>query len=373
MKQPRESSTPRREASSSEGASQFLYERIYLELKEEIHSGVYAAGDWFPPERALKERFGTTHLTVRNALAKLVQEGYIERHSGKGTIVIYMKGRRGTSRPPLRFSHAQLLAADLDDATAALAESIDAQLKRIGLTLHVALHRDDPQLERRLYASAVESRALVILRPADSPDSIAGRDADLGDSILIGTNPSLGGGPLFLLDVAVGCRDAVRHLADLGYRDIAFVAQPKEEAARLREGWEVEQAARGIDVDPGLILTSADGVGPAAGATAALLARRPSCRAFLCGSDRIAAGVASALRKAGIKPGTDAAVVGFGDTALAEALGMTSIDPRLDSIGELLMGMVADGMRRGKLQPDVHRILPRLVCRDSTGRPRSST
>ena len=50
----------------------YLYEQIYSTLKDEILSGTYRKGDWFPPERVLKERFGTTHLTVRNALAKLL-------------------------------------------------------------------------------------------------------------------------------------------------------------------------------------------------------------------------------------------------------------------------------------------------------------
>ncbi|MFZ4618183.1 MAG: GntR family transcriptional regulator, partial [Rectinemataceae bacterium] len=76
-----------------EPPNQYLYEKIYGELKKEILSGTYARGDWFPPERALKDRFGTTHLTVRNALAKLVLEGYIERYSGKGTSVIYAPGQ----------------------------------------------------------------------------------------------------------------------------------------------------------------------------------------------------------------------------------------------------------------------------------------
>jgi DNA-binding GntR family transcriptional regulator len=46
--------------------------------------------------------FATTHLTVRNALAKLVQEGYIERFSGKGTLVIYSRSGLESNRPALR-------------------------------------------------------------------------------------------------------------------------------------------------------------------------------------------------------------------------------------------------------------------------------
>ena len=86
--------------------NRYLYEKIYAELKEEILSGKYKKGDWFPPERVLKNRFNTTHLTVRNALAKLVLDGYIERYSGKGTVVLYSRGRPSETRRQLRFTRA---------------------------------------------------------------------------------------------------------------------------------------------------------------------------------------------------------------------------------------------------------------------------
>jgi DNA-binding GntR family transcriptional regulator len=100
--------------------ARYLYEQIYNELKEEIHSGKYRKGDWFPPERVLKDRFNTTHLTVRNALAKLVLEGYIERYSGKGTLVIYARERSAPPRRSLKFSLAHVILSDLDDANAFL-------------------------------------------------------------------------------------------------------------------------------------------------------------------------------------------------------------------------------------------------------------
>jgi DNA-binding FadR family transcriptional regulator len=83
------------------GTRSFLYTRIYEELEAEIRSGKYRKGDRFPPERQLKQRFNTTHLTVRNALSRLVLEGYIERYSGKGTLVIYDPDRREAPRRTL--------------------------------------------------------------------------------------------------------------------------------------------------------------------------------------------------------------------------------------------------------------------------------
>ena len=78
------------EKSEKKGA--YLYLTIYEALKESIVSGKYRKGDTFPPERLLKDQYGTTHVTVRNALSLLVEEGYIERYSGKGTVVVYSGG-----------------------------------------------------------------------------------------------------------------------------------------------------------------------------------------------------------------------------------------------------------------------------------------
>jgi GntR family transcriptional regulator, arabinose operon transcriptional repressor len=351
-----------------ENPNNFLYKKIYLELKREILSGSFATGDWFPPERALKERFGTTHLTVRNALAKLVQEGYIERYSGKGTIVIYSGGRRPGPRPSLRFGRAHLIIAEPDAAGSALALSLEERLRRIGLPLYVALHRGDPAIERSLFAAAAESRALVILHPAASAGSLLDSGAELPNTILVGSARGAVPCAHIEIDVAGGAREAVRRLIDLGHREIALLSQPGAEGDGLREGWESELASSGIGADPELQSTCADGVDIAALAARAVLARRPDCRSFLCGSDQIAAGVMRALKESGLAIGGDASVVGYGNTPLSEALDLSSLDPQLGSLGELIMATVLDGMRRGKLPADSHLIKPRFVGRASCGR-----
>jgi DNA-binding LacI/PurR family transcriptional regulator/DNA-binding transcriptional regulator YhcF (GntR family) len=351
-----------------EGPSDFLYKRIYFELKKEILSGVYAKGAWFPPERTLKERFGTTHLTVRNALSKLVQEGYIERHSGKGTIVIYSGDRVPDPRPPLRFNQVRLLIAEPDEAGSALMLSLEERLRRIQLPLHTSLHRGSPALERSLFEGAVESGALVILRPVDSPDSLLNSGIAVPNTILVRTGRGAAPCVQFQIDLAEGAREAVRHLIDLGHREIALLSQPGSESDALREGFESEERAEGVEVDPELQTTCPGSVNSAALAASAILTRRPNCRAFFCGSDAIAAGVARALKESGLRIGVDASVIGYGNTPLAEALDLSSIDPRFGELGELIAAAIVDGMRRGTLLKDAHRIAPRLVGRASCWR-----
>ncbi|WP_408011090.1 GntR family transcriptional regulator [Pseudalkalibacillus sp. A8] len=65
-----------------------LYLQIKEILKDRILHGVYAINKNIPSEPQLEEEFNVSKITVRNAIKELVQEGYLEKRSGKGTKVI---------------------------------------------------------------------------------------------------------------------------------------------------------------------------------------------------------------------------------------------------------------------------------------------
>lgn len=67
------------------------YLAIYEELKQEIINGEYPVGDLFPAEPDLQKRFNVSRITVRNAVKLLVDEGYVQRIHGVGTIVLSRK------------------------------------------------------------------------------------------------------------------------------------------------------------------------------------------------------------------------------------------------------------------------------------------
>lgn len=65
-----------------------LYLQIKNILKDRISHGVYALDDNIPAEPQLEKEFEVSKITIRNAINELVQEGYLEKKSGKGTKVI---------------------------------------------------------------------------------------------------------------------------------------------------------------------------------------------------------------------------------------------------------------------------------------------
>jgi len=63
------------------------YRQVFETLSHEILSGKYPAGQKFPSEAALVQRFGTSRITVGRALRELSQRGMVERVAGSGTFV----------------------------------------------------------------------------------------------------------------------------------------------------------------------------------------------------------------------------------------------------------------------------------------------
>ena len=63
--------------------------RVAHVLAEEIRTGVHADGSKLPGEHALRERFGVSRTTVRQALSVLGEQGLIETHAGIGSIVTF--------------------------------------------------------------------------------------------------------------------------------------------------------------------------------------------------------------------------------------------------------------------------------------------
>ncbi len=62
--------------------------RIYLELKEQIENKKYKANSILPSENELARKYNVSRETIRKALLLLLENGYIHKIQGKGSIVL---------------------------------------------------------------------------------------------------------------------------------------------------------------------------------------------------------------------------------------------------------------------------------------------
>lgn len=81
-----------------------LYQQLENILRSEIERGERAAGTRIPTENELSEQYNVSRVTVRKALARLSELGYLERKTGKGTFVAEKKLQRGISAGAVSFT-----------------------------------------------------------------------------------------------------------------------------------------------------------------------------------------------------------------------------------------------------------------------------
>jgi DNA-binding LacI/PurR family transcriptional regulator len=133
------------------------------------------------------------------------------------------------------------------------------------------------------------------------------------------------------VDNAAGTAAATRHLLETGHRRIGFLGWPAGSGVgdARRAGWAATMAEAGSPIDD-LEAAAEDGVD--SGASAA--ARLTDVTAVVCASDSLALGALRAL------PGR--AIVGFDDTAVAQAVGLTSVSQPLAEAAARCMGLLAE-------------------------------
>ncbi|WP_395638174.1 LacI family DNA-binding transcriptional regulator [Pseudolysinimonas sp.] len=191
------------------------------------------------------------------------------------------------------------------------------------------------------------------------------------------------------VDGQAGVHQATRHLLGRGLTRIGYLGWPAGSGTGddRRRGWETAMA----DADTGVDLTRLtftaedvvadarasiealvrDGVGPSTGS-----GHRPSTgsghrlEGLVCASDSLALGAMMAVREAGFP---HFPVIGFDNTPVASAVGLSSVDQRLgdvaDATVELLMGATGSRVRpHGDVGdgPRHRLVTPELVVRRSS-------
>ena len=157
---------------------------IYQSLSGSIVDGRLTSGMRLPTERALANRFGAARNTVRRAMARLADEGLIERHVGRGTFVAKVAAAAPAADEP-DFSLGDLLEARLmfepmlaelvterapDTALAALSTYLEAlntaatwaEFKEAKYALHLAIVK----ASGNAFLVAVFERIIVTRRKA---------------------------------------------------------------------------------------------------------------------------------------------------------------------------------------------------------------
>jgi DNA-binding LacI/PurR family transcriptional regulator len=338
-------------------------------LIDAIRSGTFPRGSKLPSTHEVGNQIRVSLLTAHKAIQCLVQEGWLERQRGHGTFV--------------RENFEQSVAAK---ACVRVGLLIDSSV-RIGNYYHgTLLHA--------LRAGAANNTpgAEIFIHQQNSPASIPNLladgivafhpDRDAFEMLeVVGEKTSivvLGGSSrttkLHCVDSAneQGARDAVRHLAELGHRDIAIVngrltmmnslhryrgylSEMRERELPIREDYSIH--ADGMEMSE---LEKAR--------LAELLQSSLQPTAIIAGAFHLALDILTVAETVGLRVPRDLSVIGFDDPRSAALLNppLTTVRQPLDEMGRLAMKLVL-ALIEGQTPEPRRNVLPtELVVRAST-------
>ena len=309
--------------------------------------------------RALDER-----ITSRSAAAahvrKVAEELGYRRNSFASSL------RRGETRT------LGVLVPRLSDTVMALMfEELERAASSRGYFAMVATSGDDPDDEKRAAETLLDRNIDgLILATARLDDELPRllRQRNVPHALVLRTD---GVSPSALGDDEVGGYLAVRHLIDLGHRDIAVVTGPSFTStgiARLAGARKALDEA-GIAPRDQWLVAAGYGIENGFSAGEALLAdgqHRPT--AVFAANDNIAMGVMAAAHRHNLAIGQELALVGYNDTPLSARLPtpLTSVRVPLDQIARTAIDIITDP---GK-EPLIRKSMPTLIPRESSGPPR---
>lgn len=311
--------------------------------------------------RALDERGTASRSAAAAHVRKVAEELGYRRNSFASSL------RRGETRT------LGVLVPRLSDTVMALMfEELERAAAARGYFAMVATSGDDPDDERRAAETLLDRNVDgLILATARLDDELPRllRKRGVAHALVLRTD---GESPSALGDDEVGGYLAVRHLIDLGHRDIAVVTGPvftSTGIARLAGARRAMEEA-GIDARDEWLIAAGYGIenGYTAGET--LLAKntrkRPS--AVFAANDNIAMGIMAAAHRSRVTVGADLALVGYNDIPLSALLPtpLSSVRVPLDQIAGTAIDLIVNP---GK-EPHIRRAMPTLIPRESSGPPK---
>ncbi len=172
-----------------------------------------------------------------------------------------------------------------------------------------------------------------------------------------------------------GALKAVRHLLDLGHRQIACVSGPAEFEVSMErvEGWRRALQERGLAVDESLLIESDFSSAGGYEAARRLLRERPEVTAVFASNDMMALGALRAAAELGLRLPQQLSVVGFDDIELSAYVypALSTVGCSIKELGREAARVLIDRIENpGAPLKDVQ-LTPRLVVRESSAAPGS--
>ena len=174
------------------------------------------------------------------------------------------------------------------------------------------------------------------------------------------------------IDDEAGGHQVATHLIERGHRSFAYVSEGQRSTEYVspgqlrRRGIARALQAAGFGEDALRQVTALNTVRGGREAAQAIAAGDAPPTAVIAHSDELAAGLVAGFRAADVRVPQDIAVAGYDDTALAEAMELTSVHQALDETGRLAAQLLLDMLQSPARHIQHLTLAPSIVVRATT-------
>jgi DNA-binding LacI/PurR family transcriptional regulator len=252
-----------------------LYEKIYIDLFNQIKSRQLKSNDRVPSEKELANQYEVSRITSKKALEKLAQIGLIERIRGKGSFVATSLPDFAVLEQPNKEEQSEdtneepigLIGLILPDFLSEwygkkLLHSIEKRSSEMNYNLIIKLTYGDQHKEEQAILSLLQQGvAGIIVFPVSGQHYTANLLKLVLDGFpLVLIDRHLKGIPAcaVLTDNKAAGKEITDYLLNQGHRDIAFISPPEEYTTSIEEriqGYTAAYVQRRIGINSNYILT----------------------------------------------------------------------------------------------------------------------
>ncbi len=309
-------------------------------LRDRIVQGILPEGASIPSEKALCAEFNVARGTLRQALRRLEDEGYLRREQGRGTFV--QSAQQQAAVPDARARRVGFIVPYVRDSSVpTIFVGFQEASERLGWSVLFRQANSGLDEQRATIEKLVSERvAGIALYAADSDNASPlaeiippGFPIVLIDRYLKGVNADY-----VASDHFGGALWAVQFLIDNGHRRIGFVRwlSTATSIEHRMLGYQQALRERNIALDPSLTF-HVEGY-PTVDITSlvAYLARSDRPTAVMAANDQIAIALYRAAMIAGLRVPDDLSIVGFDDLDISARLEppLTTLAQPFKQIGE---------------------------------------
>lgn len=225
-------------------AEQPKYLQVAETLRREIADGLFQDGEKLMTEETLRDRFGVSRQTVRQAIALLEDDGLVDRLRGSGTYVRHgVRKHQGAIRVGVVTTYIS------DYIFPEIVRGIETVLSESGIVMTLSATYNNPVAERKILERTIEGQVdgLIIegvrtayeMANADCFRRLAERNIPV--LFMNGAYEKMQNIPFLVMDDYEGGRQAAEVLLERGYRRPAGMfktddLQGRERARGLLEG-----------------------------------------------------------------------------------------------------------------------------------------